>query len=90
MKKILAQDMGNLSKRDLLHTIISTIDTSEMLVASLGDFSTIMIVSNDTYVGLVDASHNEPKYGSSPIVYLKHDVKLQKNSDGSYIIIDSW
>ena len=81
---------ANLSKIDSLYTITSTVKASGMWLASPGDSSTIMVASNGVYVGPADAFYSEqPKYGFRPIVCLKHDVKLQKNSDGSYTIIGS-
>ncbi len=75
-----------LSRSDRTYVINSTSNASAYWVASpsANDASRLMHVN---YSGHVDASsYAYPYWGFRPLVCLKSDVRLQKNSDGSYTI----
>ena len=75
--------------KDNLYVISSVNDALGMWISSpsANSSSELMYVDFNGRVG--NASYDETIYGFRPIVCLKPDVKLQKNSDGSYTIIGS-
>ena len=73
--------------KDNLYVISSVNDALGMWISSpsANSGSELMYVDFNGRVGNV--SYNETTYGFRPVVCLKSDVKLQKNSDGSYTIV---
>ena len=73
--------------KDNLYVISSVNDALGMWISSpsANSSSELMYVDFNGRVGNV--SYNETTYGFRPVVCLKSDVKLQKNSDGSYTIV---
>ena len=77
-----------LSTSDSTYVINSTTKASSMWLASPSTYSTNDIMHVNNAAGVGRNVSNGKTDGFRPIVCLKSDTKLVKNSDGSYTIVD--
>lgn len=83
-----ANSISGLSTLESLYVISDSTNAGGMWIASTNAYSEYNMFDANHEGGLTGTSYSSPNQGARPIVCLNSNIKIEKQENGTYLIID--